>query len=264
MATSTPDTPPDTEKSKMLSGLLYHAFSPQLTAEREACAAACHIFNRDAPLADRVARINLWNAIQQQPPIAADTPAEALDAFPWVEAPFRADYGAHVELGENVYINAGCTVIDTCKVTIGARTLLGPSVNLYAGTHPLDAAVRNGTRGPELGAPITIGEDCWLGGNVTVLAGVTIGARSVVGAGSVVTKDVPADRVVAGNPARVIRRLDGRGASGAGETGARENGAGENGAAENGAMADRVAALEKELQDMRVRLMSFWEQRMRS
>lgn len=93
------------------------------------------------------------------------------------------------------------------QVKIGSRTLFGPSVSLYPATHPLSAETRNGTKGPEFGAPITIGEDCWLCGNVIVLAGVTIGNGSVVGAGSVVTKDVPPNCVVAGSPARIIRRL---------------------------------------------------------
>ena len=113
---------------------------------------------------------------------------EVLEAEPWVEAPFRADYGTNVELGANSFINFNCTVIDTCKVRIGPRTLLGPNVSLYSGTHPLDHEVRNGTAGPESGKDIDIGADCWLGGGVTVLAGVKIGRGCVVGAASVVTK----------------------------------------------------------------------------
>lgn len=93
------------------------------------------------------------------------------------------------------------------QVKIGSRTLFGPSVSLYTATHPLSAEIRNGTKGPEFGAPITIEDDCWLCGNVIVLAGVTIGKGSVVGAGSVVTKDVPPNCVVAGSPARIIKRL---------------------------------------------------------
>lgn len=87
-----------------------------------------------------------------------------------------------------MFINFNCTMIDTCKISIGSRTLIGPNVSLYSGTHPLDPDVRDGTNGPEFGTPITIGEDCWLAGNVTVLPGVTIGDGSTVGAGSVVTK----------------------------------------------------------------------------
>jgi acetyltransferase-like isoleucine patch superfamily enzyme len=107
---------------------------------------------------------------------------------PWVEAPVKVDYGFNIKLGKGVFINFNCVFIDTCPITIGARTMLGPNVNLFSGTHPLDPALRNGTEGPEFGKPIHIGEDCWLGGNVIVLAGVTIGKGATIGAGSVVTK----------------------------------------------------------------------------
>lgn len=107
---------------------------------------------------------------------------------PWVEAPVKADYGFNVMLGKGVFVNSNCVFIDTCPITVGARTLFGPNVNLFSGTHPLDPALRNGTKGPETGKPIVIGEDCWLGGNVIVLPGVTIGKGVTVGAGSVVTK----------------------------------------------------------------------------
>lgn len=118
------------------------------------------------------------------------------------------DYGHNVRLGANVYVNANSTWIDTCTIAVGARTLIGPNCSFFSGTHPLDPAVRNGTRGPELGKPIVVGEDCWIGGNVIVLAGVTIGNGSTVGAGSVVTKDVPPRVVVVGNPARVLRKIE--------------------------------------------------------
>lgn len=93
--------------------------------------------------------------------------------------------------GKNVYVNSNSTWIDTCLITVGSRTLIGPNCSFYSGTHPTDPRVRNGTKGPENGAPITIGEDCWFGGNVTVLPGVTIGRGSTLGAGCVVTKDIP-------------------------------------------------------------------------
>jgi acetyltransferase-like isoleucine patch superfamily enzyme len=111
-------------------------------------------------------------------------------------------------LGKDVYINFNCTFLDTCLITIGSRTLIGPNCSFYAATHPLDPFLRNGTSGPELGAPITVGEDCWFGGNCIVLPGVTIGRGVTIGAGSVVTKSVPAFHVVAGNPARIIKKIE--------------------------------------------------------
>lgn len=138
--------------------------------------------------------------------------------------PIRADYGFNIRLGPGVFLNWNSTFVDTCPITVGARTLIGPNCSFYSGTHPLDPAVRNGTSGPETGKPIEIGEDCWLGGNVIVLPGVTIGKGATIGAGSVVTKvhlrtvagvrvlihdqDVPAFHVAAGNPARILRRIE--------------------------------------------------------
>lgn len=98
------------------------------------------------------------------------------------------DYGTNLKVFGNVFINFNCTILDTCLVTIGARTLIASNVSIYSGTHPLDPDVRNGTRGPELGKEIHIEEDCWVGGNAIILPGVTIGRGSTVGAGSVVTK----------------------------------------------------------------------------
>lgn len=115
-------------------------------------------------------------------------------------------------LGKNVYVNCNSTWIDTCEISVGARTLIGPNCSFFSGTHPLDPHLRNGTRGPETGKPISIGEDCWFGGNCIVLPGVTIGKGSTVGAGSVVTKDVPPYHCVAGNPARIIRKIEVEGA----------------------------------------------------
>jgi acetyltransferase-like isoleucine patch superfamily enzyme len=119
--------------------------------------------------------------------------------------PIRIDFGTNVKLGEWTFINSNCTIVDTCLVSIGARTMLAPNVSLYSGTHPLDPEVRDGLNGPELGKEIWIEEDCWIGGNAIILPGVRIGKGSTVGAGSVVTKDVPPYKVVAGNPARIIK-----------------------------------------------------------
>jgi len=122
-----------------------------------------------------------------------------------VEPPINFDYGTNIVLGAGVFLNVNTTIIDTCKVYIGARTMFGPHVSLYSGCHPLDPELRNGLRGPEMGKEIRIGEDCWIGGSAILLPGVKVGRGSVVGAGSVVTKDVPEYTVVAGTPAKKIK-----------------------------------------------------------
>jgi acetyltransferase-like isoleucine patch superfamily enzyme len=144
-------------------------------------------------------------------PPPATTPEaddQLFDDDAWIESPVNIDYGFNVKLGKNVFINFHAVFLDTCLISIGSRTLVGPNVSFFSGTHPLDPAVRQGTRGPELGKEIHIGEDCWIGGNVVILPGVNIGRGSVVGAGSVVTRNVPDFTVVAGNPAKVIRKID--------------------------------------------------------
>ena len=142
------------------------------------------------------------------PPAATEAEDEELLSHePWVTAPLRADYGHNIHFGSNVYANFNCVFLDTCAIRVGSRTLIGPNVSFYAATHPIDAAVRNGTEGPESGKEIWIGEDCWLGGGAIILAGVRLGRGVVVGAGSVVTKSVGGWRVIAGNPARVIREI---------------------------------------------------------
>lgn len=128
---------------------------------------------------------------EPMPPVLADEQADE-DQFmktdPWVDYPFYCDYGYNVKLAPGVYINHDATFLDTCEISIGARTLVGPCCQFYSASHPLDPAIRNGTEGPETGKPIWVEEDCWLGGNVTLLPGVRIGKGAVVGAGSVVTK----------------------------------------------------------------------------
>jgi acetyltransferase-like isoleucine patch superfamily enzyme len=144
-------------------------------------------------------------------PLQAPTPDEDDKLFeddPWIESPINMDYGHNVKLGKNVFLNFNSVFLDTCLITIGDRTLVGPNVSFYSASHPLDPAVRNGLQGPELGKEIHVGMDCWIGGNVVILPGIVIGRGSVVGAGSVVTKSVPDFVVVAGNPARVIRKIE--------------------------------------------------------
>jgi maltose O-acetyltransferase len=119
-----------------------------------------------------------------------------------IEAPFHCPYGFNIHLGEAVFLNAGCVILDTAPVRIGARTLLGPNVQVYCAEHHKDAAKR--AAGLEMAKPVTIGQDVWIGGGAIILAGVTIGDRAIVGAGAVVTRDVPADATVVGSPARQI------------------------------------------------------------
>ena len=115
------------------------------------------------------------------------------------------DYGSHTHIGDNFYANYGLIVLDVGKVTIGRDVMFGPRVSLFAAGHPTDADIRREQL--EYGYPITIGDDVWIGGNTVVNPGVTIGARTVIGSGSVVTKDIPSDVVAAGNPCRVIREI---------------------------------------------------------
>jgi maltose O-acetyltransferase len=127
-------------------------------------------------------------------------------AEPWIEPPFFCDYGSNTSIGDRFYANTGCVVLDSAEVRIGDRVLFGPNVQLYAATHPLESELR--AQGLEYAAPITIDDDVWIGGGAIVLPGVTIGERAVVGAGSVVTRDVPAGVVAAGNPCRPLRELE--------------------------------------------------------
>lgn len=107
---------------------------------------------------------------------------------PWVEPPFRADYGTQIVVAPDSFINYNATFIDTCPIHIGSRVMFGPGVSVYSGTHPLDPAIRNGLKGPEMGKAVHIEDDCWVGGNAIILPGVRLGRGVVVGAGSVVTK----------------------------------------------------------------------------
>jgi len=124
----------------------------------------------------------------------------------WLQPPFYCDYGYNIAAGEKVFFNFNCEVLDVTRVTIGSRTLFGPNVQIYTATHPLNHQER--AAGLEYAKPIVIGEDVWVGGSAIICPGVSIGDRSVVGAGSVVTKDIPADVFAAGNPCKVIRSLN--------------------------------------------------------
>ena len=119
--------------------------------------------------------------------------------------PFYCDYGFHIQVGKGLFANYNCTILDVGKVTIGENVLLAPNVSIYTAGHPVHPAARQS--GYEYGIPVTIGNNVWIGGNVVITPGVHIGDNVVIGAGSVVTKDIPANVVAAGNPCRVIRRI---------------------------------------------------------
>jgi maltose O-acetyltransferase len=121
-----------------------------------------------------------------------------------MQPPFFCDYGSNIALGHRVFFNFNCVVLDVCEVTVGDYTLFGPAVQIYTPMHPLNAEQR---RHQEFGRPVSIGSDVWVGGGAMILPGVRVGSRSVIGAGSVVTRDVPEGVFAAGNPCRVIRAI---------------------------------------------------------
>ncbi|TPI86641.1 sugar O-acetyltransferase [Mesorhizobium sp. B2-8-9] len=121
-----------------------------------------------------------------------------------IEAPFHCAYGFNIHLGDGVFLNAGCTILDTAPVRIGKGTMLGPNVQIYCAEHHREAAGR--LAGLEIARPVRIGDNAWIGGSAVILAGVSIGEGAIVGAGAVVTRDVPANATVVGNPARAVTK----------------------------------------------------------
>jgi maltose O-acetyltransferase len=181
-----------TEREKMLAGALYDPLDPDLVRARERARDLCRSLNatRDADAEERRR-------------ILRDLFGEGGESA-WMQPPFYCDYGSNILLGERVFFNFNCVVLDVAHVRIGEHTMFGPSVQIYTATHPMNAAER---RKRELARPITIGSDVWVGGAAVICPGVTIGSRSVIGAGSVVTRDVPEGVFAAGNPCRVIREI---------------------------------------------------------
>lgn len=180
-----------TEKEKMLAGLEYVADDPELAAESERARRLLHAFNveLDGDRRDALLRELLGSVGERVT----------------VRSPFACDYGSHIEIGPGSFMNVGGVILDCAPVTIGADVQMGPSVQLLTPDHPRDPARRRS--GIESAHPITIGDNVWLGGGVIVLPGVTIGTDTIVGAGSVVTRDLPAGVVAVGNPCRVLRTL---------------------------------------------------------
>lgn len=183
-----------TEKEKMIAGDLYAPSDLQLVKDR------------------RQARI-LFGSYNSTPPDDVEKRKELLQELfnqrsvnLYIEPPFYCDYGYNIELGENVYMNFNCCILDVSLVKIGNNTMFGPNVQIYTATHPLEHKARNS--GFEYAKPITIGNNVWVGGNAIICPGVTLGNNVVVGAGSVVTKSFPDDVFIAGNPARIIKTID--------------------------------------------------------
>ena len=179
-----------TEKEKMLAGEMYDAADPLLAEERRKAREQIHRLNVSA----------YGNATAYRQIIAALLPNAAADIA--IEPPFFCDYGYNIYAGEKVYFNFNCVLLDVMPIRIGANVLFGPNVQIYTATHPLDAVERR--KGPEFAKPVTIGDDCWIGGGAIISPGVTIGARCILGAGAVVTCDIPADTIAVGNPARLL------------------------------------------------------------
>jgi len=180
------------EREKMLAGELYDPLDPELVAARVRARDLCHALN-----ATRA------GDVEERRRILRELFGKGGDSA-WVEPPFFCDYGSNIELGERVFFNFNCVVLDVCPVRIGSYTLFGPAVQIYTPMHPFNAELR---RRVEYGKPVEIGDDVWVGGGAIILPGVRIGSRAVIGAGSVVTRDVPEGVFAAGNPCRVIREI---------------------------------------------------------
>ena len=179
------------EREKMLAGEFYDPNDAELVAGRERARDLCQALN-----ATREGEADACRAILRA------LLGRGGDTV-WMQPPFFCDYGANIELGERVFFNFNCVVLDLCRVRIGDFSLFGPAVQIYTPLHPMNAERR---RREEHGRPVEIGADVWVGGGAIILPGVRIGARAVIGAGSVVTRDVPEGATVVGNPARALPR----------------------------------------------------------
>lgn len=182
------------EKEKCRQGKLYDAnHDAELIAERQACKALCHEYNHLQP-----------SDIQRREEIIVSLLGKTGRTF-LIEQPFFCDYGYNIAIGENFYANVNCVILDEAKVEFGDNVFIAPCCGFYTAGHPFDVEQRN--RGLEYARPIRVGNNVWIGAQVCVLPGVTIGDNSVIGAGSVVNKSIPAGVLAAGNPCRVIRKL---------------------------------------------------------
>ena len=182
-----------TEKEKMLAGELYDACDAELLVELNAVKVLCQQYNNLLPT-DFAARNALLRRMLGQ-----------ADADTFINQPFYCDYGKHIRLGKRFFANFHLTILDEAYVTIGDDCFLGPNVSIYTACHSTNPVERNSRR--EWAEPVTIGNNVWIGGDVTILPGVTIGDNCTIGAGSVVTRSIPANSIAVGNPARVIKSI---------------------------------------------------------
>ncbi len=182
-----------TEKQKMLDGDLYNALDNEISNERIQARLLLKQFN-DSPEDELTRRKEILGEL---------IPNGSTDLI--IQPPFYCDYGYNLRIGMGVFFNFNCTALDVTTITIGNGTLIGPNVQLYTALHPMSATER--ATGLEFARPIRIGDDVWIGGGAIICPGVTIGDRAVIGAGSIVTKDIPSDVFAAGNPCRVVRKL---------------------------------------------------------
>ncbi|MDR6515269.1 sugar O-acetyltransferase [Chryseobacterium camelliae] len=184
-----------TEKEKCAQGLLYNAnYDPELIKERMACKDLCLEYNQ-LKNTDTERRNRLIKAI------IPDSKTNIC-----IEPSFWCDYGYNIRLGENFYANHNLVILDCAEVSFGDNAFIGPNCSFYTAGHPLDAKQRN--EGLEYARPIKVGDNVWFGGNVVVLPGITIGNNAVIGAGSVVTKDIPDHAVAVGNPCKVVKMIE--------------------------------------------------------
>ncbi|OAB44731.1 sugar O-acetyltransferase [Paenibacillus glacialis] len=183
-----------TEKEKSQQGLLYNAnYDEELIEERLFAKGLCYDYNQLHP-----------RQLNKREAIIKTLLGKTSDHF-LIEQPFVCDYGYNIEIGENFYSNHNIVMLDGAKVVFGDNVFVAPNCGFYTAGHPFDVEQRN--EGLEIVAPITVGNNVWIGGGVNVIAGVTIGDNTIIGAGSVVTKNIPSGVIAAGNPCRVLREI---------------------------------------------------------
>ena len=182
------------EKEKMISGKPYKAFDDELVNERRYAKELIFDFNSFRP-----------NEIVNRNGLIKRLLDKIGNSF-IIEPPFRCDYGYNIEIGENFYSNYNLIILDCAKVLIGDNVMIGPNVSIYTAGHPVHYEIRN--QGYEYTVPVSIGNNVWIGGNAVINPGVSIGDNSVIGSGSVVTKDIPGNVIAAGNPCKVLRGIN--------------------------------------------------------